>query len=64
MVGFHKVKYKKRMLDIVMLLPNNKKQGNKEYVISFIDFTFGEVFTIIDWLANTKLYITNIEESY
>ena len=47
-----------------MLLPNNKKQGNKEHVISFIDFNFGEFFTIIDWLANTKLYITNIEESY
>ena len=52
------------MLDIVMLLPNNKKQGNKEHVISFIAFAFIEVVTVIDWIKSMKLYLCDIEESY
>ena len=29
----------------------------------FISFAFGEGITIIDWLANMKLYVSDIEES-
>ena len=45
-----------------MLVPNNKLQRYKEHVISFIVFAFGEGVTIIDWLENMKLYVSNIEE--
>ena len=47
-----------------MLDPNKNPQGYKEHIISFIDFDFGEGVIIIDWLANMKLYVTDIEESY
>ena len=43
-----------------MLVPNNNPQGYKEHVISFISFYFGEDATIIDWLSNMKLYVSNI----
>ena len=47
-----------------MLLPSNNPQGYKEHVISFIDFNFGEGVTFTDWLAKTKLYVSDIEEYY
>ena len=45
-----------------MLFTNNNLQGYKENVILFIVFEYGEGVTIIDWLAKTKLYVSNIEE--
>ena len=47
-----------------MLVPNKNPQRYTEYVISFISFAFGEVVTTIYFLANVKLYVSNIEESY
>ena len=47
-----------------MIVLNKNPQGYKEHVIQFINFTFGECVTIIDWLKNMKLYLCNIEESY
>ena len=46
-----------------MLVPNNNPQGYKEHVTLFIAFAFGEGVDIIDWLANMKLYVFDIEES-
>ena len=47
-----------------MLVPNKNPQGYKEYYVLFISFDFGEGVTIIYWLANMKLYMSDIEESY
>ena len=44
-----------------MLVPNKNPQGYKEHVIFFIVFAFGEVVTIIEWLASMKLYVSYIE---
>ena len=49
------------ILSIIVLVANNKPQGFKEHVISFIIFDFGVGVTIIDWLANMKLYVSDIE---
>ena len=46
-----------------MLVPNKKPQGYKENTILFIAFAFGEVVTIINRLANIKLYVSNFDES-
>ena len=43
-----------------MLVPNKNSQGYKEHVILFIGFAFEEGVTIIDWLANMKLYVSDI----
>ena len=45
-----------------MLLPNNNPQRYKEHVILFIEFLFGEGVTIIDWIENMKLYVSEIGE--
>ena len=55
---------KKIVLAIIMLVPNNKPQGYKEHVIQSFESNFGEGVTIIDWLANMKLYVDTIEEPY
>ena len=47
-----------------MLVPNKNTQEYKDHIISFIAFSFREYFTIIYWLANMKLCLSNIEESY
>ena len=47
-----------------MLVTNKNPQGYKEHVILFIEFAFGEGVTIIYWIANMKLYVSYIEESY
>ena len=47
-----------------MLVPNKNPQGYKEHVISFIAFAFGEGVTIIYWITNMKLYVSDILESY
>ena len=47
-----------------MLVPNKNPTGYKENFISCIVFAFGEGVTIIDCLSNTKLYLSNIVESY
>ena len=47
-----------------MLVPNKNPQIYKEYVILFMYFDFGEGFTIIYWITNMKLYVSDIEESY
>ena len=47
-----------------MLVPNKNPQGYKEHIISFITFSFGEGVTIIDCIANMKLYVSDIGESY
>ena len=47
-----------------MLVPCNNPQGYKEHAILFIVFAFGEGGTIIYWLSNMKIYVSNIEESY
>ena len=44
-----------------MLIPNNKLQEWKERVTSIIAFDFGQGLTIIDWLANMKLYVSDVE---
>ena len=44
-----------------MLIPINNPRGYEEHVILFIVFAFGEVVTIIEWLANMKLYVSDIE---
>ena len=43
-----------------MLVPKNNPPGYKEHVLSFIMLSFGEVVTIIDWLENTKYYVSDI----
>ena len=60
--GRIELKKNKIILSIIMLVPNNKLQRYKEHVISFIVFAFGEGVTIIDWLENKKIYVSNIEE--
>ena len=45
-----------------MLVPKNNLQGFKEHVICFIDFYYGEGVTIMDWIENMKIYVSNIEE--
>ena len=47
-----------------MLVKYKNPQGYKEHVISFIEFSFGEVINITDWILNMKLYVSNIEELY
>ena len=47
-----------------MLFPKENPQVDKEHVISFIDFDFGEGATIFGYLENMKLYVSNIEEPY
>ena len=47
-----------------MLVPDKNPQVYKEHVIKFISFDFGDGVTIIDWLSNMKLYVSDIEESY
>ena len=44
--------------------PKNNPQGCKEHFIYFIYFSLVEGVTIIDWLENMKLYVSDIEESY
>ena len=44
-----------------MSVLNKNPQGYKEHIITFIVFSFGEGVTIIDWLATTKLYMSDIE---
>ena len=43
-----------------MLAPNNNPPGYKEHVIYFIVFDFGEGFTIIYWIENINIYVSNI----
>ena len=52
------------ILDIIIYLPFNNTPGNKESIIYFIRFAFGEGVTIIDCLANMKLFVSEIVESY
>ena len=59
-----RAKSKKKILDIIILLPNKNPQGSKEHVIFLIAFGFGEVVTITYWLENMILYVSDIEESY
>ena len=47
-----------------MLVINKKQQGYKEHEVSSILFSFVEGATIIFWLENMKLYVSDIEESY
>ena len=47
-----------------MLVPNKNPPVYKEHIIYFIGFAFGEGFTIIDCLANMKLYVSDIVEPY
>ena len=47
-----------------MLVPNKNPPVYKEHIIYFIGSAFGEGFTIIDWLANMKLYVSDIVEPY
>ena len=47
-----------------MLVANKNPQGYKECVMYVTVFYFGYGDSIIDWLANIKLYVANIEESY
>ena len=49
-------------LAIIMLVPNKNPKGYKEHTILFIVFAFGEGVTIIDWLANINVYISDIQE--
>ena len=51
---------KTRILSIIMLVPNNNPQGYKKHFILLISFSFGEGFNIIDWIANTKIYVSDI----
>ena len=44
-----------------MLAPNKNIQGYKEHDISFISPAFGVGVNIVGWLANTKLYLSDIE---
>ena len=44
-----------------MFVPNKNLPGLKN-VIYFIAFVFGEGVTIVDWIANMKLYVSNIVE--
>ena len=50
------------ILAINMLVPKNNPQEYKEHGISFIEFAFGKGVTIIDWISNMKLYVSDIEE--
>ena len=54
--------HKTIILAIIMLVPNKNPQGYKEHIISCIAFDFRKYVTIIDFLANMKLYVSNIEE--
>ena len=45
-----------------MLVKNKKPQVYNEHIISFIVFSFGEGVTIIDWIENMKLYVSEIGE--
>ena len=45
-----------------MLVPNKNPPGYKEHVISFIALSFGEGDTILNWLGNIKLYLSDIIE--
>ena len=47
-----------------MLVPNHNPQLYKEHIVSFISFSFVEGVTIVDWISNMKLYLSNIYESY
>ena len=51
---------KTRILDIIVLVPTNNPQGLNKNVTLFIYFSFGGVVTIVDCIANTKLYVSNI----
>ena len=57
--GFHEVQ-KIRILDILVFVPCKNPPGYKEYVNSFITFSFEEDVTIIEWLANMTPYISDI----
>ena len=46
----------------MMVFTRNKLQGYKEHVIYFIAIYFGEGVTIIYWLSNMELYVSNIEK--
>ena len=45
-----------------MLVTKKNPQGCKKYIVSFLAFDFGEGVTILDWLANMKIYVYDIEE--
>ena len=45
-----------------MLVNKKNPQGYKEHVIYFIKFSFREGVTIIDWMENMKLYVSDIAE--
>ena len=47
-----------------MLFADKKPQGHKEYVIQLILFSFVESVIVIYWLADMKLYVSKIGESY
>ena len=47
-----------------MIVPKNNPQGYKEYVIYFIDFGFGEFITVIDFLENMNIYVSNFVDLY
>ena len=53
-----------RILDIIILVPYNNSSGYKEHVTYFIDFSVGEGFAMIDFLANKKLYVLDIVKSH
>ena len=55
---------KTRVLAVIRLVSNKNLQVYKEHVILYILFAFGEGVTNIYWLANMKLYVSNIEKPY
>ena len=59
----HKLQ-EKRILSIIMFVPNKNPQGYKYHVIYFIVFAFAEGVTIVDWVSNMNIYVSNIVELY
>ena len=47
-----------------MFVPNNNPPGYKENAIYFIAFAFRKCVTIIEWIANMQIYVSDNEESY
>ena len=52
------------ILAIIRFVPNNNPRKYKEHFILFNAFAFGEVVTIIYWLSNMNIYVSDLEELY
>ena len=55
---------KTRILAIIMIFSNKNPPVYKEHVIYFIAFSFETGVTIIDFMANMRIYVSEIVESY